>query len=97
MDLPFWQLLAVKLVLGSILAFGFAWFIRSQSVAYLLGLFSGLLVVVIPSCAPIFQSSPIAANEAGEKFFWISLPLLLAWLVSTVIVIGFARMIRWKE
>lgn len=92
-----WQFLAIKLVLGSILAFGFAWFIRSNSVAYLLGLFSALLVVVIPSCAPIFQSNPIAANRAAEDFFWISLPLLLAWLVSAVIAIGFARIIRWKE
>ena len=97
MELSFWQLFAVKLVLASIVAFGFAWFIRSQSNAYLLGLFSALLVVFIPSCSPMFQSEPVAANEAATGFFWTLAPQIVSWLVTAVIAIAFARMIRWKE
>lgn len=97
MDISVWQFFAVKIALGTSLAFGFAWFIRSQSAAYLFGLFGALLMVILPSCSPMLQSDPVAANSAAEDFFWTFIPLLITWLVSALISIRVARVIRWKE
>lgn len=97
MELSFWQLFAAKIVLSFLVSFGFAWFIRRQSRAYMLGLLGGLLVMIVLSCAPIFKSDPIAGNRVAEEFALTFIPLLAAWLVSAAIAIGFARLIRWKE
>lgn len=97
MILSFWQLIALQVLLGSILAFGFAWFVKKQSHAYLLGLSASLMMVLLPACTPMLQTNSVAANKAAEEFFWVLFPSLVVCLVSAIIAIGFARMIRWKD
>ena len=97
MAFTFWQIFAAKIVFGSILAFCLAWFTRDKSSAYRRGWLVSLLVVLVPSCVPMFQSDPIAANRVAEEFFWTLVPLLGAWLVGVAIAIEVARIIRWKE
>lgn len=97
MDFTFWQMFGSKIVLGSIVAFGLAWCTRDKWNAYRRGLLASVLVLLVPSCVPMFQSDPIAANGAAEEFFWIMVPLLRHGLVGAVIAIWIARIVRWKE
>lgn len=97
MAFTFWQVFALKILLGSTLAFGVAWFRRGRASAYGLGLLGSLFVVLLPSCMPMFQSDPVAANRAAEEFFWTMFPLFGAWITGAVIAIGIARLVRWKE
>ena len=97
MAFSFWQIFGAKILFGSAIAFALAWCIRSKSSAYQYGLIGSLLVVLVPSCVPMYQSDPPAANRAAEEFFWIMVPLLGAWLVGAFIGMRFARVVRWKE
>jgi hypothetical protein len=96
MELTFWQLFGLKSGLGTAIAFGFGWWTRSSSHAYTRGMFGSFLVVFLPSCGLMHQSDPVQANRAAESFFWVMIPTLAAWLVSAVIALGFARIIKWK-
>lgn len=97
MALVSWQIFAAKIVIGSTLAFALAWCTRDRSSAYRRGWQWSLLVVLVPSCVPLFQSDPVGANRAAEEFAWTMVPLLGAWLVGVAIAIEVARIVRWKE
>ena len=96
-NLDFWQLFALKITLGFTLAFAIAWGVKDRSNAYRLGWQLSLLVVLVPSCVPMFQSSSVNAIGAADEFFWTMIPLLGAWLVSVAVAIEIARIVKWKE
>lgn len=96
-DLDFRQLFALKITLGFTLAFAIAWGVKDRSNAHRLGWQPSLLVVLVPSCVPKFQSNSASANRAADEFFWTMIPLLGAWLVSVAVAIEVARIVRWKE
>ena len=86
-----------KILIGSAVAFAFAWFTRNKETAYKRGFCGSLLVVLVPSCVPMFQSNPVSANRAAEEFFWTMVPLLITWMICAAVAIKFARIFRWKE
>ena len=69
MALTFWQLFALKIIVATALAFCLAWRTKDAQRAYQRAVLGSLLVVFVPSCAPLFQSNPVYANQAAEEFF----------------------------
>jgi hypothetical protein len=86
-----------RLLIGSAVAFAFAWFTRKKESAYMRGFLGSLFVVLVPGCVPMYQSNPVSANRAAEEFFWTFIPLLVSWMFCAAVAIGFARIFRWKE
>ncbi len=97
MDLTFWQVFFLKIILGSAVAFGLAWFTPEKASAYGRGMLGSMAVVFLPSCVPMFQPDPVASNRAAEDFFWTLFLLFGAWVVGAVTAISIARLIKWKD
>lgn len=90
-------------VLGALLGLSFAaaflagWFMRDPGKRLKRGILSAICGALLAACVPMFQSNPVASNEAAVGFFLLLVPATLGALVVGWLAVELAKIIRWRN